>query len=139
MRSRRAIALLLAMAAVLVGLYVCFRPQLPKMPDAATDSAAPATAPNAGSPLRREFALTVAGGKLVSGPAVIQVTQGTQVTLRIRSDRADELHLHGYDLHARIDPGAPAELTFTTDKTGRFEFELHHSHVVLGALEVRPE
>ena len=83
--------------------------------------------------------MIVAGDKLVSGPAVIQVAQGTGVTLRIRSDRTDELHLHGYDLHARIDAGEPADLTFTADKSGRFEYELHGSHLELGALEVRPE
>ena len=134
MTSRRAIALLVSAVAVLAGLYVCFRPTLPRMPSAATDAAAPAS-----NALRREFDLTVAGGKLVSGPAVIEVVRGTEVTIRIRSDRVDDLHLHGYDLHARIDPDAPAELTFTADKTGRFEFELHQSHVELGALEVRPD
>lgn len=138
MTPRRAIALLLTAAAVLAALYVWFRPQ-PRMPSAATDAAAPAEPSNAATAAPVEFDLTVAGGKLVSGPAGIQVAKGTQVTLRIRSDRADELHLHGYDLHVRIAAGTPAELRFTADKTGRFEYELHHAHLDLGAIEVRPE
>ena len=138
MKARQAIALLLTTGAVLIGLYVCFRPQ-PQLPTAATDAAAPARSSNAATPQRQEFDLTVAGGRLVSGPAVIQVARGAEVTIRIHSDRADEVHLHGYDLHARIAPGEAAELKFTADKTGRFEYELHHSHVDLGALEVRPD
>jgi hypothetical protein len=137
---KRALALaLLSTAVLLAGIYVYLRPQPDRTPPAKADAALPADVSNAGAPLRMEFELTVAGGKLVSGPAVIQVAQGTEVTLRIRSDRADELHLHGYDLHARIDADEPAELTFTADKSGRFEYELHDSHLELGALEVRPE
>jgi hypothetical protein len=141
---RRALALLLSTAAVLAALYLYFRPQPAPPPPPAqagaaqADAAAPA-ASDAHAPLRTEFVLTVAGGKLVSGPAVIQVTQGTEVTIRIRSDRTDELHLHGYDLHARVDAGEPAELTFEADRTGRFEYELRHSQLELGVLEVRPE
>jgi hypothetical protein len=130
---------LLSTVALLAGLYVYFRPQPVRTPPPAEATAPPAGVSNAGTPLRMEFELTVADGKLVSGPAVIQVAQGTEVTIRIRSDRADEWHLHGYDLHARIDPNEPAELKFTADKSGRFGYELHGAHLDLGALEVRPE
>ncbi len=131
---------LISTAALLAGLYVYFRPEPTHTPVPAESNAAPsAGVSNAAAPLRREFELTVAGGRLVSGPAVIQVAQGTEVTIRIRSDRADELHLHGYDLHARIDANEPAELKFIADKSGRFEYELHRSHLELGALEVRPD
>ena len=136
---RRGLALLLLSTAVLAGLYVYFRPQPDRTPPTKADAALPADVSNAEATPRREFDLAVAGGKLVSGPAVIQVAQGTEVTIRIRSDRADELHLHGYDLHARINANEPAELKFTADKSGRFEYELHGSHRELGALEVRPE
>jgi hypothetical protein len=128
------LAFALLSAAVLAALYVWLRPQ----PDATPRARAPADAANAAPKPSGEFELTVAGGKLVSGPAVIRVAQGTRVTIRIRSDRADELHLHGYDLHARIDADEPAELEFEADKSGRFEYELHRSHLELGALEVRP-
>jgi hypothetical protein len=61
------------------------------------------------------------------------------VTIRIRSDRADELHLHGYDLRARIAADQPAELSFAADESGRFAFELHGSHREIAVLEVTPE
>jgi len=132
-------ALLLSMAAVLAGLYVYFRPHPALAPPPAATHAPPAGDANPAAPPRAEFELKLAGGELASGPAVIQVVRGTEVTIRIRSDRADELHLHGYDLHARIGANEPAELEFKADKSGRFEYELHGSHRELGALEVRPE
>jgi hypothetical protein len=61
------------------------------------------------------------------------------VTLNIRSDRRDELHLHGYDLHAQLVPGQIESLQFTADRTGRFGIELHRAHSELGALEVYPQ
>jgi hypothetical protein len=130
MRTSSALAVLIT-AALLAALYVHLRAQPP--------ATTPADSSNARATTRSEFELTVAGGELVAGPAVIQVVQGTEVTLRIHSDRADELHLHGYDLHARIDAGGTAELSFTASRSGRFAYELHGSHRELGAVEVSPE
>jgi hypothetical protein len=82
--------------------------------------------------------LVVKGGRLVSGDPLVKVRQGDSVTLRVTSDKADELHLHGYDRHAHIKAGATAVVTLKADRTGRFPFELHKSHVELGTLEVYP-
>jgi len=134
---RRAIAFVGVMSTAL--LYMYFRPlHAPLPPTDASAARSTHVARNEKTPWM-EFALNVAGGRLVSGPALLQVARGTVVRIRIRSDRADELHLHGYDLELRIDANKPAELEFTADMTGRFEYELHRSHLELGALEVRPE
>ena len=69
---------------------------------------------------------------------MIQVHEGERVQLQINSDRRDELHLHGYDLHARLAPGTTASVQFTADRSGRFPVELHKAHTELGALEVYP-
>jgi len=138
---------------VLVALWIYFKPQFPEQQ--AQDGAkaagvaapgamgAPAAAPvqTAGSPSVRAdvFDLTIKGGKLKSGPEVFQVHQGERVTLNIRSDSRDELHLHGYDLHAQLEPGETTSLQFTADRTGRFGMELHKAHSELGALEVYPQ
>ena len=44
----------------------------------------------------------IADGKLQSGPRLIQLPQGETVALKVTSDRNDELHVHGYDLHAQL-------------------------------------
>lgn len=137
----------LAALALLAGLYAAFRPQPAAPPSGVAASAAAngamaiktAAAPAAGAPLRQEFALRVADGRLASGPPALQVLLGTEVTLRIQSDRADELHVHGYDLALRFGAAEPSSLTFRADRSGRFELELHESGLELGALEVLPE
>jgi FtsP/CotA-like multicopper oxidase with cupredoxin domain len=83
--------------------------------------------------------IEIRGGRRVSGPAVVKVKQGDNVTLRITNDRVDELHLHGYNLHAPVTPGTPAVLTFTAKFSGRFTFELHKAEIEIGALEVYPK
>jgi hypothetical protein len=133
---------------VVAGLWFLFRPQdqVPAAPEGARAAGAPApmdavtgaAAPASPTPARDVFELVVRGGRLVSGPAVLQVHEGEQVTLRIRSDRSDEVHLHGYDLHAQIGPQQTASLQFTADRTGRFDLELHKANTELGALEVYP-
>ena len=134
---------LLIGAALLVGLFLWFRPTPPAplpLPIAAEPLAAVVATPVAvaSAPVTQTFEIVVAGGKLASGPAVISVAQGTPVTLRITTDHADELHLHGYDLTLKLPKGQAAELSFVADRSGRFEYELHHAHLDLGALEVQP-
>lgn len=132
----------LAAVVLLAVLYVAFRPE-PAPPAApAAESVALAVkanaAPERGAPLRQEFALLVAEGRVASGPPALQVLAGTEVTIRIQSDRSDELHVHGYDLSLRLAPGLPSTLTFLADRTGRFALELHESQLEVGALEVMP-
>ena len=103
-------------------------------------TAAPAVSapPVPAAPPVQSFELEVRDGRLLRGPAVLTVAQGSEVVLKITSDRKDELHLHGYDLTLALAVGTPAELRFTADRSGRFEYELHHAHLDLGALEVYP-
>ena len=117
---------ILAAAAILAALYAWMKP-------------APAPpAPADASPAARVFTLTVAQGRVVSGPQAIRVTQGDAVVIRVNSDQADELHLHGYDLEFALRAGEPGALAFTADKAGRFDLELHHARLGLAALEVQP-
>ena len=81
-------------------------------------------------------------------PAIrlIRVKQGDAVRLRWTSDRPIVVHLHGYDIETRVEPGAVAEMAFTARATGRFPVEEHkpaargHSHgeAPLVRIEVRP-
>lgn len=55
----------------------------------------------------------------------------------VRTDAADEVHLHGYDIRAAASPGVDATLDVTTNIPGKFELELEDSGLKLGELEVR--
>lgn len=133
MKSRLALLLLLGLL-LLAGLFLLLRPAPP--PAAAVITA---VAPPPSAPALRRFDWQLQGGHLSSGPAVLAVNQGERVQLSIRSDRVAELHLHGYDLQADLQPGEPLLLDFIADRSGRFELELHGTHHdALGALEVQP-
>ena len=132
--------LLLAVAVVaLTGMYLLARPPAPAEPPAPLAQAPAAAAPAAQAvPVTaREFEFDVAQGK-VTGPPHPQVNQNERVILRVRSDVADELHVHGYDLSAPLPAGEQVSLTFVAGRSGRFEVELHGAHQELGALEVQP-
>lgn len=125
--------------AVLTALFIVLKPSPSATPDAQTQpsgmplqSAAPPTIKT------HSYEMVIEHGTKRSGPDVMQVAQGDEVSLKISSDHADELHVHGYDLHASVKPGAPTVLSFRADRSGRFTMELHHSNVELGALEVQP-
>lgn len=92
------------------------------------------------------FAIGIENGRVPPGLRLIRVKQGDAVRLRWTSDRPIVVHLHGYDIETRIEPGAVAEMTFTARATGRFPVEEHkpaargHSHgeAPLVRIEVRP-
>jgi hypothetical protein len=91
------------------------------------------------------FDLKVERGRVAPDKRLIRVRQGDVVRLRWSTDRAMDLHLHGYDIEKRIEPGAVAELTFTARAAGRFSVEVHvakrsggHAHAPLVQIEVHP-
>src|SRR5680860_1382865 len=71
----------------------------------------------------------------VEGPTLITASQGDNITIRVISDRADELHLHGYNYRLNLEPNQEATLSFKAAITGQFEYELEKSSVPLGQLQ----
>lgn len=82
--------------------------------------------------------ITVRDGRPVGGIARPSVEQGERVVLVVRSNVADHVHVHGYDLFADVAPGASARLAFRATIPGRFEIELEDSHVQIAELTVQP-
>lgn len=144
--------LILALVGVLAlgGLFVWLRPaELPPAPLPPTLTETPAAAVTTAEappdlstlPVPEEpevEVVVIEQGRRVSGPEQLQVRQGDSVRLAFLADAADELHLHGYDLTLPLKPGEPATLEFVAEHSGRFEYELHGAHAVIGALEVLP-
>jgi len=73
------------------------------------------------------FDLRIERGQLPANIRLIRVKQGDVVKLRWSSDRSIALHLHGYDIERKIEPGVVAEMTFTARATGRFPVEQHQT------------
>lgn len=89
----------------------------------------------------KRFEFQLSGGRLASGDKTVRVLKGDTVALHWTSDRAVDLHLHGYDLLVRAAPDAPQIMRFEARATGRFPVEIHGSsgrHITLVYVEVHP-
>ncbi len=72
----------------------------------------------------------------VQGPDEVGVPVGTSVRIDVRSDAADEVHVHGYDEFVPVKPGKTTSLEFTANIPGVFEVELEESGLLLFELRV---
>lgn len=82
--------------------------------------------------------IVVADGAVVGGVRRFGVKLGDEVVLRVTSDVADEIHVHGYDHRSNIAAGATAEVRFTADIPGVFEVEFERRAQKIVELEVAP-
>lgn len=90
-----------------------------------------------------KFNVTITGGKNAAGAQTYTTTEGRTVRFTVTSNRTGKFDVHGYTQN-KIDlpAGQAVELSFTADKTGRFELEFHPEQgdeAVIGALEVNPK
>ncbi|MGW8784013.1 hypothetical protein ACWGNM_38955 [Streptomyces sp. NPDC055796] len=99
-------------------------------------STPPSQAPSQ-APADRTVTITVRDGKVTPAPGRTELRRGESVALRVTSDRADTLHVHGYDKELALPAGQEATLVLTADRTGLFEVETHGSRLVLTQLLVR--
>jgi hypothetical protein len=158
----RRVALAAATLGLLLSLFLALRPDdedettaTTPPPAATTTEAATTTAPatteelppattevppttTTTAPTPAVVRIVVVGGQPQGGIRRASVRRGREVIVRVSSDVADHIHLHGYDLIADVAPGAPAEITFVADVPGRFEIELEDRGVPIADLQVRP-
>ena len=73
------------------------------------------------------FELRIERGQLPPNKRLIRIKQGDVVKLRWSSDRSIALHLHGYDIERKVEPGVVEEMTFTARATGRFPVQEHQA------------
>ncbi|WP_147431971.1 hypothetical protein [Motilibacter peucedani] len=90
-----------------------------------------------GGSAEREVDVRITGGRVSPPPSHVDVAKGTYVTLRVTSDVADELHVHGYDREVPLQAKVPAVLSFVADTSGSFDVETHESGLTLFQLRVR--
>jgi len=96
------------------------------------------TTSTAAAPSERLIEVNVVSGRAEGGVRRDSVKLGERVRLRVTSDTADEVHVHGYDHEFDIGPDAPGEVVFEASIPGVFEVELHNSHREILKLEVSP-
>ena len=81
--------------------------------------------------------LAVSGSTMT--PDTPTAKQGDRVTMTITADKAEGIHLHGYDIQFVVhSAGGNVTHTFTADKTGSFDLELEATATALGKFVVSP-
>ena len=84
------------------------------------------------------------GGEVAGGPAEINAKNGDTVVIVVSADAPDDIHLHGYDIEKKVEPGKPATFRFKANLEGEFEIESHVAEdagrdPLLGTLIVEPQ
>ena len=63
---------------------------------------------------------------------------GDQIAFRIKSDTADEIHVHGYDVHKDVKAGGQVMFSFKGKIDGVFVVELESRGEQIAELRVKP-
>jgi hypothetical protein len=82
--------------------------------------------------------VTVVNGKPEGGVKTITYNKGDTVDLTVKSDTADEIHIHGYDLHKDVTKGGSVHFTFPASIDGKFVVELENAGEQIASLQVEP-
>jgi len=82
--------------------------------------------------------IVVVNGAPKGGIVRKSVDKGDRVVIVVKSDVADEVHLHGYDLKLDVAAGGTIRIAFRANVPGRFEVELEERGVQIADLTVEP-
>jgi len=86
----------------------------------------------------RDVTLDVTVTGTTMSPSDLVVKQGDRVTMNVTTDKAEEIHLHEYDIKFAGEPGKKVTHTFTADKTGEHSIEIEDTGTEIGRLTVNP-
>jgi len=82
--------------------------------------------------------VVVKDAKPVGGPKDVTFKKGGTVDLTIKSDTADEVHFHGYDVHKDVAKGGSVHFKFPAKIDGKFIVELENHKQTLANVTVEP-
>jgi hypothetical protein len=119
-RNQRFISLAVALVIVVVAAVVIGSGGSSK-----TESAGPTT-------------IEVKDAKPDGGVKELTYKKGKTIDLTIKSDTADEVHFHGYDVHKDVEKGGSAHFKLPATITGKFFVELEDHKQTLANISVEP-
>jgi cytoskeletal protein RodZ len=82
--------------------------------------------------------IRVVNGQPQGGIKTVSFKKNDPVVLKVQSDVADEIHVHGYDLKRDVTKGGSVTFRFKATIEGRFEVELENAGTQIANLEVTP-
>jgi hypothetical protein len=89
-------------------------------------------------PTTGPVAIRVKDEKPVGGVKPITVKQGGTVRFSVSSDSAQEIHVHGYNVHKDVAAGGRVAFSFPAKIDGIFVVELEQPGVQIASLKVTP-
>lgn len=100
---------------------------------------APQQPPQAREPAKpKPITVTVRNAKPVGGVERLEYAKGERVRFVVRSDVADEVHVHGYDRIEDVAAGGSVRFDFPATLEGVFEIELESRAEQIAELRVEP-
>ena len=146
-RGRIVVGVVLVIA--VVALYFVVRPDdskdtTPAAPTATTGatsesgktSSDPSDLPTEPSPVVPQ--IVIQDGQPAHGVVKLDYKQGEQIRFLVKSDVAEEIHVHGYDVSKPVQAAGHVKFSFPADITGVFEVELENSAVPIAEIQVNP-
>ena len=82
--------------------------------------------------------IVVKNAKPVGGVKDITVKKGQPVRFTVKSDVADEIHVHGYNFHKDVAKGGSVSFAFPATIDGEFVIELESRSEQIASLKVLP-
>jgi len=132
------IGILVATVVVLILAFVLLRPGGDDGGSSGSSGSGPSASTPSTTAAPAEKLIRVVNGKPQGGIKTLSFQKGDRIRLRVVSDTADEIHVHGYDLMKDVEKGGTVRFSFPATIEGRFEVELEDAGVQIANLEVRP-
>src|SRR4051794_7800800 len=135
------VAAVVAVIVIAVVGFIVLKPSDDKSNDKTTSTTTSTTSAN-GKPAKPKPPaipqVTVKGGKPAGGIKDLTFNKGDTVQFKVVSDVADEVHVHGYDVHKDVAPGQPTTFKFPGKIDGEFVVELESRGEQIASLKVNP-
>jgi hypothetical protein len=77
-------------------------------------------------------------GQPLGGPQELSFSRGDDIRFRVESDRAWEIHLHGYDVSMEVSAGGSVSFNVPADIEGVFEVEVEETTNPIAEITVNP-
>jgi hypothetical protein len=90
------------------------------------------------APTSEKVTIDVKNAKPVGGVKHIKLKQNGTLTLTVKSDTADEIHVHATDQHKDVAKGGSVTLVIKPSGTGNSEIELENHKQQLAELAIQP-
>jgi hypothetical protein len=90
------------------------------------------------APKKLDATVRVVDAKPVGGVQALDVKKGGSVHLVVQSDTADEIHIHGYDIHKDVPRNGSVTFDFPAKIDGGFVIELENHKQQIANLKVEP-